>query len=69
MPLGTTLSEAVDLVRRIGIGAVASAALPTFLADWVGYAVADIVSVIASAALTTAAYWQLRELERASVHE
>jgi hypothetical protein len=40
---------------------VAEAALPGFVAGWVGGVVADTFGMAVVAALTTAAYWQLRQ--------
>jgi hypothetical protein len=55
-----TVNVLVIAAARFGVIEVAGAALPTFLAAWASYAVTDTVTVITSAALTTATYWQLR---------
>ena len=53
-------------VLDYGLWRVAEAVFPDFLAAWVAGVVGDTVATAFAAALTTAAYWQLRELERAA---
>jgi hypothetical protein len=48
---------------------IGEASLPNFVAAWVGGAVADTLTIALSAALTTAAYWQLRSADGASLQE
>lgn len=56
-------------VLDYGLWRVAEGVFPDLLGAWVAGVVGDTVATAFAAALTTAAYWQLREVEQAAVQE